>query len=161
MSSWGTRDPPAAFVQPDNVFAGLTPMQLEILKYALQQRDLVPGQMTGHTDYLVYATQQNAVAGKWQRLYGNLTASPKPVCAAFIQNLSLDPLTLAFSASEGQIPTTGIGQGAVLNPAPSPGLGGGSKAYINVDLDTLWVIAATAGDAFSVEWYDFTDLSTD
>ena len=156
--SWG-KDAPDGFEQPDNVPTYLSPNQIELLKYSLQQRTAVPGQMRGHTDYLTYATVQGTGAGKWQRLYGNPTPSPKPVFAAVIQNLSPDPLTLAFGAEEDQVPTTLNGQGIIINAASVPGVGGGSKAYINVDLDTLWVIGATAGDPFTVEWYEFATVS--
>jgi hypothetical protein len=119
--------------------------------YSLFAHIYLPGQVTGNTDYLTLAA-----ANTWQRLYGNTKPSPRPIYAAIIQNLSLDPLTLSFPSTNEPSgpPTTKVGQGKVLNPAFAAGQAGGTATYLNVDLDTIWIIGATMNDAFSVEYFE-------
>jgi hypothetical protein len=120
------------------------------LIYALLNHVYAPGQMKGTTDYLTLAN-----ANVFQKLYNNKQPSPHPIYAAIVQNLSTDPLTLALvpDPSKSPSPPLQLGQSIVLNPASTSGQAGGSHTYINIDLDTVWIIGATATDAFTVEWF--------
>jgi hypothetical protein len=129
----------------------LSEQQLLQLMYSLFAHIYLPGQVEGNTDYLTLAA-----ANTWQRLYNDAKPSPRPIYAAIVQNLSLDPLTLSFPSTNEPAgpPSTATGQGKVLNPAFAAGQAGGTATYPNIDLETVWIRGPTQGDAFSVEYYE-------
>jgi len=127
------------------------PQNWEQLIYQLLQHVINAGQLTGNSQY-----QTIKVGGTYQRLFQNQQSAPKPYVLSFVQNLSLDPLSLSFGNPlnpTSQPQDTALGHGRVLNAADAIGNSGGWIWYPNIDLDRVWVNGATAGDGYYVEWY--------
>ncbi len=135
-------------VTPPNPPAG---SNWEQLVYLLLQHMINPGQLQGNSQY-----QTLNAASTYQRLFGNQQSAPNPYVISFVQNLSPDPLTLGFANpnnANSQPQDTALGHGRVLNAAPSPGTSGGWVFYPNIDFDRVWIIGATKGDQYYLEWY--------